>query len=210
MTDKKFALATFVLVVFHAVGFYGLVFSSNPGWFRTLTPVNLLLTNMLLYSFHKTWNLSFLLFVVVALLAGFISEVIGVHTGLLFGSYTYGQALGPKLWGIPLVISLNWLLLVYVTGMLVQHLPLPWVPKALLAAALMTFLDMFIEPIAAVLDFWTWEGHRIPAANYWGWLGVGFLLQLYFGKAGFDKHNSLAAVVYALQLVFFISLNFFL
>jgi len=210
MRSKKVALATFVLVVFHAVGFYGLVFSSNPGWFLTLTPVNLLLTDVLLYAFHKTWNLSFFLFVLVALLLGFISEVIGVHTGLLFGSYTYGQALGPKLWGIPLVISLNWLLLVYVTGVLVQRLPLHWVLKALTAAALMTFLDMFIEPIAAVLDFWTWEEHHIPAANYWGWLGVGFLLQLYFEKADFYKGNPLAPVVYSLQLLFFISLNLFL
>jgi len=207
MIDKKIALATIVLVVFHAVGLYGLGFSSNPGWYRALTPVNLLLTNVLLYSFHKTWNLSFVLFATVALLAGFISEIIGVHTGLLFGSYTYGQALGPKLWGIPLVISLNWLLLVYVTGIMVQSLPLHWFLKALLAAALMTFLDMFIEPIASVLDFWTWEGYRIPAANYWGWLGVGFLLQLYFNKADFNKQNPLAPVVYALQLLFFISLN---
>jgi len=208
MTDKKVALATLVLIIFYAVGLYGIGFSSNPGWFRALSPLNLLLTNVLLYSFHKTWNLSFLLFAAVALLAGFISELIGVHTGLLFGSYTYGSSLGPKLWGIPLVISLNWLLLVYITGIIVQRLPINWVLRALLAAALMTFLDMFIEPVASVLDFWTWEGYHIPVVNYWGWLGVGFLLQLYFEKANFKKQNPLALVVYALQLVFFISLNF--
>ena len=143
MKDKKVALAIFVLVVFHAVGLYGLAFSSNPAWYRALSPLNLLLTNVLLYSFHKTWNWSFWLFAIVALLAGFISEVIGVHTGLLFGSYTYGAALGLQLWGIPLVISLNWLLLVYVTGIMVQRLPLYWLPKALLAAALMTFLYVY-------------------------------------------------------------------
>jgi len=208
MKDKKVALAVFVLVIFHAVGLYGLAFSSNPGWYRALSPLNLLLTNVLLYSFHKTWNRWFWLFAVVALLAGFISEVIGVHTGLLFGSYTYGAALGPKLWGIPLVISLNWLLLVYVTGIMVQRLPLHWLLKASLAAALMTFLDMFIEPVASVLNFWTWEAYHIPAANYWGWLGVGFLLQLYFAKADFNKQNPLAPAVYILQLLFFISLNF--
>ena len=66
---------------------------------------------------------------------------------------------------------------------------------------------MFIEPIAAVLDFWTWEEYHIPAANYWSWLGVGFFLQLYFAKADFSKQNPLAPVVYILQLLFFISLN---
>jgi putative membrane protein len=210
MKDKKVALAVFILIVFHAVGFYGLAFSTNPGWFRSLSPLNLVLTNLLLFSFHKNWNRPFLVFGALVLLVGFFSEVVGVHTGLLFGNYTYGDSLGPKLWEIPLIIALNWLLLVYSTGILVQRLAVPWLLKAFLAAGLMVLLDMLIEPVAAVLDYWTWQGFQIPASNYWGWLGVAFVLQICFQKAGFQKQNALASFVYGVQVLFFIGLNLLL
>jgi uncharacterized membrane protein len=210
MKDKKVALAVFVLVVFHAVGFYGLAFSAHPEWFRALSPLNLVLTNLLLFSFHKTWNRSFLLFGIVVLLVGFFSEVVGVHTGLLFGNYHYGGSLGHKLWNIPLIIALNWLLLVYSTAVLVQRLAVPWFLKAFLAAALMVLLDMLIEPVAAVLDYWTWEDYRIPVSNYLGWLGVALLLQIYARQADFKKENPLVPFVYGVQVLFFIGLNLML
>ena len=210
MKDKKVIAATGVLVIFHAVGLFGLAFSRDPAWYRALTPLNLLLTLGILFSFHQTWNKAFLVFSGLVLLTGFLVEVLGIHTGLLFGHYRYGTALGPKLWDVPLLIAGNWLLLVYVTGVLVQALPAPWWGKALAAATLMVLLDLLIEPVAAVLDFWIWEGYHIPASNYWGWLGVGWLLQLYFQRAGFSRYNPLALVVYGLQAVFFLGLNLLL
>lgn len=207
MQNKKVVLAAGVLVIFHAVGLYGLALSADPGWYRALTPLNLLLTITLLLAFHRPWNKAFLLFTGLVLLTGFVVEVIGIHTGLLFGHYRYGQALGPKLWDVPLLIAGNWLLLVYMTGATVQTLAAPWWAKALVAAALMVLLDLLIEPVAAVLDLWTWQGYRIPASNYWGWLGVGLLLQLYFQRARIAPANPLAPVVYALQALFFIGLN---
>jgi len=207
MKNKKVALAVSVLIIFHAVGFYGLVFSSRPEWFRALSPLNLLLTAVLLFSFHRSWNLAFGLFAGLVLLVGFFSEVIGVHTGWLFGSYTYGQSLGLKLWEIPLIIALNWLLLVYSAGVLTYSWPVPWFLKALLAAGIMVLLDLLIEPVAAVLDYWTWTDYKIPASNYWGWLGVALILQICFQKASFQKQNPLAPLVLGVQFLFFVGLN---
>jgi uncharacterized membrane protein len=207
MKDKKVIIASGILLVFHAVGLYGLAFSADPAWYRALTPLNLLLTLGMLLVFHRCWNKAFLLFAGVVLLTGFMVEVIGIHTGLLFGHYRYGQALGPQLWDVPLLIAANWLLLVYVTGITVQALAAPSWVKALLAAGLMVVLDLLIEPVAAVLDFWTWQGYRIPAGNYGGWLAVGLLLQLYFQYARLSRYNPLAPVVYGLQALFFIGLN---
>jgi uncharacterized membrane protein len=210
MRNNKVMAAMTVLVIFHAVGLVGLTMSGHPAWFRALTPLNLLLTMGVLFGFHQGWNKAFGLFAGVVLLTGFLVEVVGIHTGLLFGHYRYGQALGPKLWEVPLLIAGNWLLLVYATGSLVQALPAPGWARALAAAALMVGLDLLIEPVAAVLDFWTWEGYRIPASNYWGWLGVSWLLQLYFQQARFGKYNPLALVVYGLQALFFLGLNLLL
>jgi uncharacterized membrane protein len=203
-------LAVAVLVIFHAVGFWGLLFSQDPEYFQSLTPLNLLLTYTLLFAFHKRWNATFILFAVVVALAGFMAEVVGIHTGLLFGNYSYGEALGTKLFEVPLLIGLNWLMLVYTTGHLANYTKLHWLVKALLATLLMLGLDFFIEPVAMRFDFWDWAGSRIPVSNYIGWFGLSLGLQVYFQKAAIFKQNRMAPFVYLVQLIFFVSLYLFL
>jgi len=203
-------VAVAVLVIFHAVGFWGLVFSGNPVYFQQLTPLNLLLTSVLLFSFHRCWNMAFLLFAGTVFLAGFLAEAVGVHTGLLFGSYSYGKALGIKVWEVPLLIGLNWLMLVYSTGHISNYTRLPWVAKAIVGALMMVLLDYFIEPVAMRYDFWNWQGDFVPFSNYIGWLILAFLLQLYLQRGGFSKQNKLAPYVYLVQLAFFIGLNMYL
>src|SRR4051794_1429617 len=39
---------------------------------------------------------------------GFAAEAIGTTTGVPFGDYTYAGSLGPRLFGVPLVIPLAW------------------------------------------------------------------------------------------------------
>jgi uncharacterized membrane protein len=205
---KKYSLgvAIAVLAIFHGVGFWGLMFSDKPAYFQALTPLNLLLTNVLLFSFHRSWSLAFLLFAQVVFGVGFFSEVVGVHTGLLFGNYSYGSSLGYKVWDVPLLIGLNWLMLVYITGHISNYTNWPTVVKAILGAALMVLLDFFIEPVAMQFDFWDWNQSIIPVSNYIGWFTISLLLQLYFQKAGFKKQNPLAPYVYLVQLLFFIAI----
>ncbi|WP_347157596.1 carotenoid biosynthesis protein [Pontibacter chitinilyticus] len=204
----KYALpaAVAILVIFHAVGFWGLLYSGDPVSFQQLTPLNLLLTNVLLFSFHSRWSRQFLLFAVVVFGVGFLAEAVGVHTGLLFGNYSYGAALGTKLWEVPLLIGLNWLMLVYVTGQISGYAPWPWLVKAVLGAALMVLLDYFIEPVAMQYDFWSWRGGYIPLSNYVGWFAVACLLQLYFRNVPSIKRNPMALYVYLVQLLFFVGL----
>ncbi|MBF9253041.1 carotenoid biosynthesis protein [Pontibacter sp. 172403-2] len=209
---SRYALpgAVAVLVIFHAVGFWGLVFSGDPVYFQQLTPLNLLLTSALLFSFHRCWNLPFVLFAIAVFLVGFLAEAVGVHTGLLFGNYGYGHALGTKVWEVPLLIGLNWLMLVYSTGHISNYTRLPWMIKAILGALLMVLLDYFIEPVAMRYDFWNWQGGFVPFSNYAGWFILAFLLQLYFQRAGFFKQNPLAPYIFLVQLAFFTGLNIYL
>ena len=211
-TSKKlwFWVALAVLVIFHAVGFWGLMFSGRPMYFQELTPLNLLLTNLLLFSLHRNWDSRFILFAVVVAIAGFLAEVIGVHTGMLFGQYKYGNALGIKVADVPLLIGLNWLMLVYSTGTLVNKLKSSKWVKALAGAGLMLLLDFFLEPVAMHFDFWSWQGNSIPLSNYIGWFGLGFLLQVYFQYVPAYKQNPLAIWVYVVQLTFFAGLYLFI
>src|SRR5690606_7418804 len=128
------------------------------------------------------------------------------HTGLLFGNYTYGASLGTKVWDVPLLIGLNWLMLVYATGHLANLTRLHWFGKALLGALLMVLLDFFLEPVAVAFDFWNWQGGIIPWSNFAGWLVVALLLHIYFQRAPIYKENRLAPYVYLVQVIFFVSL----
>ena len=142
-----------------------------------------------------------------------MAEVIGVNTGRVFGHYTYGATLGPKLLdmppfvGVPPLIGLNWLVLTYVCGCLARYLPLPELPRTLLAALLMLGLDMCMEPVAGRYDFWHWSAEVIPLQNFRDWFIFACILQVLFNRASFAKFNPLAPLVYLTQLLFFFLLG---
>ncbi len=198
-----------ILVILYVVGIVGLG-SSSREWFLAATPLTLVISAGLLLANHLEWNRWAVSAVVTAAIVGFLVEVVGVQTGLIFGEYAYGATLGAKLWAVPLVIGLNWLLLTYTTGALTARLRLPKVLQAALAAAAMTALDVLIEPIAMAFDFWQWSGGVVPMQNYIAWFLVSFALLLLFQYLRFDKRNPLAAPVLVLQVLFFGILNLML
>jgi putative membrane protein len=197
------------LITFHFFGALGLLIPMTRPYFEMATPLNLLITNVLLFNFHREWNKPFLLFCLVSFLTGFLVEVAGVQTGLIFGSYAYGSALGYKLWDVPLMIGLNWLMLVYATGRVSSLIFGNRVIAALGGAVLMVLLDFIIEPVAIIYDFWSWESETIPLQNYAGWLVTAFFLHLFYQYLSFDKRNKLAKYVLFVQAAFFIFLQLF-
>lgn len=196
-----------ILVILYAVGLVGL-HTAHRDWFLAATPLTLFISSSLLLLNHRAWNASAVLACALCAVAGFLVEVLGVHTGLIFGEYAYGATLGFKLWDVPLVIGLNWLLLVYAMGTLVTRLHLPAYAQAGLAALGLTALDLLIEPVAMRLDFWQWQGDSVPLQNYFGWFAVSFVLLLAFRMLRFEKGNPIAGAVLALQIIFFGILNF--
>ncbi len=187
----------------YLAGVIGLQVEVLQPFFRPLIPLNLLSSLGLLLLFHTDWNRSFLLYCLTAFLVGFFVEVAGVHTGLIFGSYQYGPALGWKLWEVPLVIGNNWLMLTYACGSVCDRLPAPAWTKAIVGAALMVGLDILIEPVAIHLDFWSWNTPAIPLQNYVAWYVVSALLLLLFYRLPFIKTNKLAPLLLLLQFFFF-------
>ena len=41
----------------------------------------------------------------------------------------------------------------------------------------MVFIDLFIEPVAPILDFWEFKDNIVPASNYMGWFLTGIITQ---------------------------------
>jgi putative membrane protein len=196
------------LAFVHAVGLLGLT-TPWKDWFVAMTPVTLLLSAAVLLLHHRDWNLAFVAVLAVIFLVGYGVEVAGVTTGVIFGEYSYGGTLGWKVLDVPLVIGVNWLILVYCTGSMTARLGIPKWAKAAVGAGLMTGLDILIEPIAIRFDYWTWVSGTPPLQNYIAWFGVAFLLLLMFQYLKFDKQNKVAMALFFIQFAFFAILNIF-
>lgn len=206
-TRQKSLLA--LLGTTYLAGIIGLLLPQTTALFQSLTPFNLALSAGILLYFHRHWNRSFILFCVLSFFTGYFAEVAGVATGLIFGSYSYGPTLGWQLLEVPLIIGLNWFMLIYSTGTICAPLQIPLVLKAMLASGLMVVLDLFIEPVAVAYDFWQWENGVIPWQNYAAWFLISFSLHLLFYLLPFQKSNRAAKYLYLLQLIFFIILCLF-
>ncbi len=207
VNTRRLRVAQGLVLLFHITGFVGLAFSDDPGFYLRFTPLTLLLTAGLLFAFQPNRNVGFWTFCLSVSLLGFAVEVVGVLTGWFFGHYYYGETLGFKLMNVPLAIGLNWLVLTYVCGILARYLPLPELPRTILAALLMLGLDMCMEPVAGTYDFWHWTANVIPFQNFRDWFIFACILQMLFNRANFTKRNPLVPLVYLTQLLFFFLLG---
>lgn len=192
-----------ILLLFHIIG-VGIMILYPEG--AKLSYLNLLLTGFLLFISEKNYLKTTATFLII-LVGGFAVEYIGVHTGLLFGNYGYGAALGPKFGEIPLVIGVNWFCIVLASCALLYPLKINIVLKAILAGALCTGMDFLIEPVAIKLDFWHWENGVIPVSNYLCWFGFASFFSFVYFKLG-KSRNKPAQSLYFIWVLFFSILNF--
>ncbi|MDN3579531.1 carotenoid biosynthesis protein [Mucilaginibacter flavus] len=200
--------ATFVIVLFHLVGLMGFIVLAFSVLFLKIVPWHLLLmTGIIIYN-HKQPHLKLMLFALIIFTLGFCSEYIGVHTGYLFGNYTYGQTLGKKLLDIPLLIGINWFLLIYSTGVLMQRSRIKNIfLRVISGALLLVLLDFFIEPIAIHFDYWHWVNNNIPLKNYLCWFLISGGMLIIFEKFKFEKQNKAPVALLMMQFLFFMVLG---
>ena len=200
--DKSQA-AKFIITLLHFVGIIGLYWEKSRPLFQVITPFHLLTVTGILLYFHRDFNKGFFGFFLFAFLTGMITEIIGVNTGLLFGDYSYSAVLGIKLYGVPLLIGLNWFLLVYLTGGIFHSLIKNDIFASIAGAALMVLLDLSLEIVAVALNFWQWHADTIPLSNYFTWFLIALVIQFVYRKIHFVKENKLHLVVFINLLVFF-------
>lgn len=205
---KRNQLIGFLVLLFHAVGLSGFLLPQWQDLFIALVPFHLLLMFVLLLISHGQSNTKFLWFLLLMYLAGFGIEYFGVHTGLIFGSYQYGSTLGFKLAEIPLLIGLNWVLLIYSAGTTVNYLLVSnRLIKSAIGASVLMLLDMLIEPVAIRFDYWSWANQEIPVKNYISWWLFSFAGCWFFNQMIAKRSNIVGPILLLAQLLFFIALN---
>lgn len=200
--------AFYLLLAMHVAGVVGMSIDASRELFQMLTPFNLVATAAILLHFEKIKSGQYLLFILLTIIIGFFVEVAGVHSGVIFGEYSYGPTLGFKLWDVPLSIGINWVIMIYCTGLFARSVAHSKVPTILVGAVLMTAIDILIEPVAVKLDFWTWEGNHIPLRNYLGWFITSIILHTLFYYLMPKSNNSLAPRLLYILIGFFMALNF--
>lgn len=131
-----------------------------------------------------------------ALLVGLgagLMEILSLKTGLAT-PYRYTDVLGPRLFGLPVVVPLGWVGLLYLAqwvtnlmldgdGRRVRGNGVRQVWAALLTAFVLTAYDLVMDPFMVIgAKAWIWEQPSgflgIPFANYVSWVEVAFLLSL--------------------------------
>ena len=204
LSNNKSGLWIGVLIVLYCVGILGITINIFP-WFIYLTPVNLLVSTFIIIAFHQEWKRDFIAFVIVSYSLGFSIEYFGVNTGLIFGTYTYGDVLGPKIGDTPLMIGVNWLMLSYSAGITINHLlgDKNFIIKSIFGAGILVLLDLLIEPVAIHYNFWTWEEVSVPFKNYIAWFVIAFTIQLFFNLVAGKSKNKVAVALLVLQFAFF-------
>ena len=200
-----------LLAIFYSVGVIGMLMPATSSYFLQLTPLALLLSFIVLAlsdeSRQRGKLIAYLLFIYIT---SYAIEVAGVHTGLLFGAYSYGENLGFKMWGTPLIIGANWFFLVYTTAAIFEKTKMPVYLKVLLASSSMLIYDIVMEQVAPNLDMWSWKHVAVPFQNYFTWFLIAITFHIGLKLLKIKIENGLALAVLLCQFIFFVLLFFFL
>ena len=135
---------------------------------------------------------------------GFATELVGVATGRPFGHYSYGDGLGRRIGGVPVLAAAAWAMMsrpAWVVAGSIDARPVRRVP---LAAAALTAWDVFLDPRMVRDGYWRWPGggryEGMPLSNFVGWfvtaLGVFGVWALAERGADVDARDDGALALY--------------
>jgi uncharacterized membrane protein len=181
-----------VLVAVFAVATIAGVFS--PSLVLTVLNLAIMVAFVLLHGTLRYCARGIAAFAFICLVVSNLFENLGVATGFPFGSYFYTDALGPKLFYVPLLIGPAYLGVGYMAWVLGTILvgdvkrgafPLSTIAAPFIAAFIMVLWDLSLDPTASTVQkWWIWERgggfFGVPLSNYLGWfLTVYVFMQLF-------------------------------
>jgi putative membrane protein len=178
----------------------------NPEVFQ-LSWVFTTLSFVIVLIFHKPYTVPFTLSILTVGIIGWTVEAIGTNTGIIFGGYTYGNSLGPKLLNTPIAMMINWMISTYLVVMVLKPIIINKWRLAFAGASLMVLYDILLEPVAIRLFMWSWKTGTPPLQNYIAWFIISFPLIALLSRQAKNASNPLSIMLFACQMIFFAILN---
>lgn len=194
------------ICILYLVGIVGISIPKYRDLILPLTPLNLWLTTLLFSAGYEGKRKALIYSFVITFVLGVLVEIIGVQTGVLFGEYEYGKTLGSQIAGVPWVIGANWFLLVACGRGIACGLSQGVWLRILLGVALTIGIDILIEPVAIILDFWQWKGGEIPIQNFIMWGLTAVVMHYMLSLLRYTPPLWLSLWFYGVQTVFFLYL----
>ena len=204
--NKKVSII--IIWLFHLSGLLGLLYI-DKNLFASLTPLNLFISTTLLFI-NQTNTTKMKFFIVFAIFfVGMIAEILGVQYGLIFGNYEYGNNLGLKLLGVPILIGFNWVVLTVICGSISHKIfKKSKILAVIFGVVLMLIVDLTLEPIAPALDYWEFSGSKAPLQNYIGWGITSLITQTLYQYFYKNKEFVFSFNLFVAQFLFFLGFNF--
>ena len=200
----------FIVWLINVSGFFGM-FSDQKELFLKFTPYAILMSFILIFINSKIIQKGFITSIILIAIFGFIIEYLGANYGILFGAYSYGENLGLKVGNVPLIMAINWILLIIITGNFSEKVfknSLAF--KVIFGSLLMVILDFFIEFSAPKLDYWEFDKHPVPLSNYIWWFLFSIIFHIIYQINIKEKEYVLSQNILLIHFLFFGLLALFL
>ncbi len=208
--EKTERLILLLLVPFYAIGVALHSLDATLPMMLAFTPYTIFATSVLGFFFEvKERNKRLLVWAAVTFGVTLFLEIVGVATSLVFGAYTYGSTLGLKLLGVPLLIGINWTLIIAGIVQVVRPRIANPLVAAFITASLTVVFDYVMEPVAIAFDYWTWAGGDIPLQNYIAWFCIAFVFAFVHARQKLVAANRVPALIVIIQFIFFSGLRIF-
>lgn len=208
ISKYKVYISIFTIWLFNVSGILGIL-SSKSDWFLSLTPLNLMLNLVfILWNLEKI-KLRFFIAFSIPFFIGFLVEFLGVNYSLFFGTYEYGENLGYKIGGVPIMICINWGVLTVITSDLAQKISKNTIIKFLLGGLLMMLLDLIIEVTAPRFDFWEFENGVVPLKNYIAWFVIAAIAHFFYNRFQIKSNKTVSIQILIAITIFFSTFLFF-
>lgn len=199
-----------ILILLFLIGLVGYAVPLTKEIIHQTTEPFLYFTGLLTLAFSVYRNLhkkKYILIILLIFLTTMALEITGVATGKIFGSYYYGELFHLKIASVPIIIGINWTIVILGAYSISNNLMKGSAFLLILMPVFILLFDFLLEPIAMNLDYWQWADNIVPLRNYVVWVITSVLISVVLYSSGYKVRTPLIERLWIIQMIFFFGLH---